>query len=335
VRPAATRGRGAKGPAPVASRVAAELLHPPFAPTGTDNSVNAWLASDPTQDPTSAVADSVFRKDWVSENFTGGRLKAGGNVAGDQDSYSFGCAMLFIYYLKDQLDFSMPGIVQNGPTLAGAYGAATGGRTGGFWAFKSLLDQHFPIGVKVSTDDPFPLSTNALATRVGPAAAASGNATAALITNVDGRVFYTCWQLGEGGKAFGEVGPGLQTDATPAAALVGPGHDYLFVLAKDMDGNLQLNQGQLGRPLWDGSRSRSRPGSAPRRRPRDRPPPWSPSTRRASSRTATGTWGRVADPSLRWTGYRPAVSFGSSLGVVGRAHAASPALRVRSSIAVW
>jgi hypothetical protein len=229
--------------------VAAELLHPPFAPTGTDNSVNAWLASDPTQDPTSAVADSVFRKDWVSENFTGGRLKAGGNVAGDQDSYSFGCAMLFIYYLKDQLDFSMPGIVQNGPTLAGAYGAATGGRTGGFWAFKSLLDQHFPIGVKVSTDDPFPLSTNALATRVGPAAAASGNATAALITNVDGRVFYTWWQLGEGGKAFGEVGPGLQTDATPAAALVGPGHDYLFVLAKDMDGNLQLNQGQLGRPF--------------------------------------------------------------------------------------
>src|SRR5262249_33865307 len=41
------------------SRVSAQLLHPQY---GNDY-VNAWLASDPTTDPTAAVADSKFRKD--------------------------------------------------------------------------------------------------------------------------------------------------------------------------------------------------------------------------------------------------------------------------------
>src|SRR5947209_6784828 len=47
------------------SRVAAQLLHP----QSGQGFVNAWLASDPTTDPTSAVDDSEFRKDWVSKNF--------------------------------------------------------------------------------------------------------------------------------------------------------------------------------------------------------------------------------------------------------------------------
>ena len=66
----------------------------------------------PPGNPSSPVADSQFRKDWVSENFTGGPLKAGGFVNGDDDSYSYGCAILFIYYLKDQLGFSMSQIVK-------------------------------------------------------------------------------------------------------------------------------------------------------------------------------------------------------------------------------
>jgi hypothetical protein len=53
------------------SRVAADLLHPQSAPMSSNNNVNAWLASDPTTHPTAAVADSEFRKDWVSVNFTG------------------------------------------------------------------------------------------------------------------------------------------------------------------------------------------------------------------------------------------------------------------------
>ena len=142
------------------SRVAAELLHPEYAPHGQDNFVNAWLAADPTTDPTSAVADSEYRKDWVSANFTGGPLKSGGSVRGDDDSYSYGCAMLFIYYLKDQLNYSMSQIVQSGAaSLDATYRLLTNGRTDGFSAFKALLDVHFPIGnAKSPTDDPFPLA---------------------------------------------------------------------------------------------------------------------------------------------------------------------------------
>ena len=138
------------------SRVAAELLHPAYA----RNFVNAWLASDPTQDPTSAQADTEYRKNWVATNFTGGPLRAGGFVRGDDDSYSYGCAMLFLYYLKDQLNYSLPAIVQNGAaTLDGTYRLLTHGRTDGFAAFKALLDAHFPpSSPKSPTDDPFPLS---------------------------------------------------------------------------------------------------------------------------------------------------------------------------------
>jgi hypothetical protein len=53
---------------------------------------------------------------------------------------------------------SMPQIVQRaGATLADTYQALTNGQTNGFWTFKSLLAEHFPIGVQSATDDPFPL----------------------------------------------------------------------------------------------------------------------------------------------------------------------------------
>jgi len=138
------------------SRVAAQLLHPQFG----NGFIKAWLAGDPTLDPSSAVADSEFRKDWVSQNFTGGPLKAGGSVNGDDDSYSYGCAMLFIYYLKSQLGFSVPQIVQNGgTTLADTYQKLTG-RTDAFSRFSDLLAQKFPPGEDVPdlpSDNPFPI----------------------------------------------------------------------------------------------------------------------------------------------------------------------------------
>ena len=236
------------------SRVAAELLHPQYG-TGF---VNAWLASDPTTDPTSAVADSEFRKDWVSQNFTGGPLRAGGTVHGDDDSYSYGCAMLFIYYLKSQLGFSMPQIVQRaGATLADTYQALTNGQTKGFWEFKSLLAEHFPIGVQSPTDDPFPLSPFPVLTSTASGAGSSGNTTAIVVTRTDERIFYKWWDLGQGGQVYGELEGGGRTGAAPAAALVGPQHNYLFVVVKGLDGNIYVNQGELGKPFvgWGSSKN--------------------------------------------------------------------------------
>jgi hypothetical protein len=236
------------------SRVAAQLLHPQYGA----GFVNAWLASDPTTDPTSAVADSEFRKDWVTRNFTGGPLRAGGNVHGDDDSYSYGCAMLFIYYLKSQLGFSMPQIVQRaGATLADTYQALTQGQTKGFWEFRSLLAEHFPPGVESPTDDPFPLLPVRPSTNTAPAAGSSGITTALIVTGTDHRLLYKWWDLGQGGQIYGELEGGGRTDAAPAAALVGPQHNYLFVAIKGLDGNVYLNQGELGKPFvgWQSSKN--------------------------------------------------------------------------------
>jgi hypothetical protein len=247
-RPADSGGEGL-------SKVAAELLHPQY----DRGFVNAWLASDPTIDPTSAVADSEFRKDWVSQNFTGGpKREAGKSVRGDDDSYSYGCAMLFIYYLKSQLGFSMFQIVQRGgPTPGDTYQALTNGQpTKGFWEFKSLLAQHFPIGVKSPTDDLFPLPPVPISTRLAPGAASSGNTSAVVAVGTDGRIFYDWSDLGEGGgQVYGELEGGGRTDAAPAAALVGPQHNYLFVVIKGLDGNLYVNQGELGKPFAGWGRS--------------------------------------------------------------------------------
>jgi hypothetical protein len=109
------------------------MLHPQWAPRGVNAFVDAWLAGDPTANPSSAYADSEFRKDWVSANFTGGPLRGGGQVGGDDDSYSYGCAILFLNWLHNQQGYSMAQIVQNGgASLEETYGRLTHGRTDGF-----------------------------------------------------------------------------------------------------------------------------------------------------------------------------------------------------------
>ena len=229
------------------SRVAAELLHPNSVAPGGGN-VNAWLAFDPIIDPTSAVADTEYRKNWVVENFKGGNLKAGGFVPGDQDSYSFGCAILFIFYLKDQLRFLMPQIVQNGgATLAETYQNLTGQNDNPFWAFKSLLSEHFPQGVQSPSDNPFPLAAVSVASKVAAGMGASDNISSVVFIKSDNRIFYTWWALGQGTSGFGEMDGNGRSNAAPAAALVGHKHNYLFAVVKGFDNILYLNQGQLGK----------------------------------------------------------------------------------------
>jgi hypothetical protein len=146
------------------SRVAAYLLHPgimtsAFAdPAPTDIAI--WM-TDPPSDaadgwggtPPSLPSHNAFRQDWVSSTFTG---ESG--VPGDQDWFSFGCAILFIYYLKDQLGYTMPQIVQTrGATLEERFHGLTG-RSGGFGDFRALLDAFYPAGVALpAMYDLFPL----------------------------------------------------------------------------------------------------------------------------------------------------------------------------------
>ena len=91
---------------------------------------------------------SSKRPDFISKNQTT-----------DGNATSYGCAMLFIYYLYSQLGFSLPAIMNKaGGTLEETYHALTGKR-GGYKAFTKLLAKFFPIGdtPPLPFDNPFPL----------------------------------------------------------------------------------------------------------------------------------------------------------------------------------
>lgn len=92
------------------------------------------------------------RPDWVSKT-----------DPTDQSAVSTGCAVLFLNYLRHELNYSWSQITQAaGATLEQTYRALTG-TPGGFAHFKALLDSHFPAGqpAGLTTDNPFPLAGQA------------------------------------------------------------------------------------------------------------------------------------------------------------------------------
>jgi len=82
---------------------------------------------------------------------------------------------------------------------------------------------------------------------VSVVAASSGDMTAVITVDPANQMRYSYWRLGEAASVFYDLGQAVVTDAPPAAALVGAGHDYLFVLAEDSQGNVYVDQGHLGR----------------------------------------------------------------------------------------
>jgi hypothetical protein len=98
--------------------------------------VDAWL-------------QTAGRPDWVTTS-----------EGTDTKSVSFGCALLFLYYLKSQLGHSVPAIIQKaGPTLEETFTNLTG-QKGAFNAFNGLVSAYFPPGQTPkfnSYDNPFPL----------------------------------------------------------------------------------------------------------------------------------------------------------------------------------
>jgi len=78
----------------------------------------------------------------------------------DRDFYSIGCGVLFLNWLRSQLQYSWQQIVSAGAsTLAQTYQGLTG-RSDGWEAFRLLLDNHFPVNApsNVTTDNVFPLT---------------------------------------------------------------------------------------------------------------------------------------------------------------------------------
>jgi hypothetical protein len=144
------------------SRVVAKLLHPGIKTfPGLRRDTQIWLTENPQiwipNNPVSkltSILDShtSLRQDWITTNFTGEN-----SVKGDGDPYSFGCGVLFIFFLKDQLGYSMAQIAQKGgDSLEETYQTLTG-QTQGFIKLKNLLDDFFPGSIDTGTDNPFPL----------------------------------------------------------------------------------------------------------------------------------------------------------------------------------
>jgi hypothetical protein len=118
----------------------AGLMHPKgYYGASLGPRVNTWLTSNTRNDSA---------HNWISTV-----------ESTDKDADSYSCALLFIYYLYDQLGYSIRDIVvKGGDKLVDTYQNLTG-NTGGDTTFKSLLDTYFPVGKigSLATDDPFPL----------------------------------------------------------------------------------------------------------------------------------------------------------------------------------
>lgn len=122
------------------SLVCSAVVHPEGYYTATVNggmygvSIDQWL-------------NSSTRPDWVTHN-----------ESTDGNAVSYGCAILFIYYLQSQLGFSFHDIITRaGHTLAQTYTNLTQ-EADGWTPFITALNAHFPVGgdFNPTSDNLFP-----------------------------------------------------------------------------------------------------------------------------------------------------------------------------------
>jgi hypothetical protein len=122
------------------SRVLANDMVPGVEPQGFV-SAPVWL-DDPSD------VSGIRREDWVNNT-----------DSTDTNYFSIGCSVLFLNWLRFQLNFAWTQIISAGaPTLAGTYENLTGKNDG--WAtFKALIDAKYPPGKPshLKKDNPFPL----------------------------------------------------------------------------------------------------------------------------------------------------------------------------------
>jgi hypothetical protein len=130
------------------SQLGANTIYPDL--RGRLNGPQVWL--DTSISPT---ADKPSRPDFVSKPAE----------PSDADFISFGCALLFLYFLRSQLGFSMKAIVSAHAvdnTLEGVYANLTKDHNA-FPIFINLLERAFPAGTPsglVGSADPFPLRSD-------------------------------------------------------------------------------------------------------------------------------------------------------------------------------
>ncbi|KAH8898881.1 hypothetical protein GQ53DRAFT_360501 [Thozetella sp. PMI_491] len=93
-----------------------------------------------------------------------------------------------------------------------------------------------------------------ITTNVAPTACSYLDRTVAFVTTTDGRIMSDWWDLGGGRHGWREIPGGVRTDVSVGAGLVDNGR-YVFVMAKDANGFMQINQGDPTTGVWIGWQS--------------------------------------------------------------------------------
>ena len=84
------------------------------------------------------ASPNAARWKWVTQTFTGVTTAAGDQIHGDGDAVSFGCALAFLYYLYNQLGFTVNQIIVSyNSNLMSIYNALTGDSGNPFPVFRS------------------------------------------------------------------------------------------------------------------------------------------------------------------------------------------------------
>jgi hypothetical protein len=123
------------------SRVMAELLYP-TQPYDTQN----------------CVSPAPWVNDWLAVRSTDTTQYLSTSVPGEFNSIAYGCGILFVNYMRFQLNLSLPDICQAaGSTLADRYHQVSGLTDDPLAAMNALLDKHFLANPKLANNNPFPL----------------------------------------------------------------------------------------------------------------------------------------------------------------------------------
>lgn len=80
---------------------------------------------------------------------------------------------------------------------------------------------------------------------LSPAMASANNRTVIVAADPDGAMSYNWWDLGGGGHGWVPLGDDVRTTAAPAVAVVDKGQ-YMFIIARGLDGEMKINQGIVG-----------------------------------------------------------------------------------------
>lgn len=83
------------------------------------------------------------------------------------------------------------------------------------------------------------------ATRLSAGIASANNRAVVVAADPAGVVSYNWWDLGEVGSGWVQLGSDVTVDQAPAIALV-DGGNYMFIIAHGTDGQMYLNQGNVG-----------------------------------------------------------------------------------------